>query len=146
MASLTRQLELVNSNFWQLELEPELCFGLQRLQARPRTPSLAELPLHFFSGVTHLFTLRKLALRRCELELLRSHPKDERGSVREIGLWMLCAKPCISAGYSAWHGDFLCVGQGGHFRLRSGDHFGVHLGIISELTLRPFRSSFWTEN
>ena len=25
-------------------------------------------------------------LRR-ELELLRSHPKDERGSVREIGLW-----------------------------------------------------------
>ena len=31
--------------------------------------------------------LRKLALQRCELELLRSHPKDERGSVREIGLW-----------------------------------------------------------
>ena len=30
--------------------------------------------------------LRKLALQRCELELLRSHPKDERGSVREIGL------------------------------------------------------------
>ena len=30
--------------------------------------------------------LRKLALGRCELELLRSHPKDERGSVREIGL------------------------------------------------------------
>ena len=30
--------------------------------------------------------LRKLALRLCELELLRSHPKDERGSVREIGL------------------------------------------------------------
>ena len=28
--------------------------------------------------------LRKLALQRCELELLRSHPKDERGSVREI--------------------------------------------------------------
>ena len=32
--------------------------------------------------------LRKLALQRCELELLRSHPKDERGSVREIGLWL----------------------------------------------------------
>ena len=31
--------------------------------------------------------LRKLALLPCELELLRSHPKDERGSVREIGLW-----------------------------------------------------------
>ena len=33
--------------------------------------------------------LRKLALGACdrELELLRSHPKDERGSVREIGLW-----------------------------------------------------------
>ena len=32
--------------------------------------------------------LRKLALGRSrELELLRSHPKDERGSVREIGLW-----------------------------------------------------------
>ena len=30
--------------------------------------------------------LRKLALQRCELELLRSHPKDQRGSVREIGL------------------------------------------------------------
>ena len=30
--------------------------------------------------------LRKLALQRCELELLRSHPKDERGSMREIGL------------------------------------------------------------
>ena len=32
--------------------------------------------------------LRKLALGACdrELELLRSHPKDERGSVREIGL------------------------------------------------------------
>ena len=34
------------------------------------------------------YTLRKLALGACdrELELLRSHPKDERGSVREIGL------------------------------------------------------------
>ena len=31
--------------------------------------------------------LRKLALAPSELELLRSHPKDERGSVREIGLW-----------------------------------------------------------
>ena len=30
--------------------------------------------------------LRKLALVPSELELLRSHPKDERGSVREIGL------------------------------------------------------------
>ncbi len=29
--------------------------------------------------------LRKLALRRCELELLRSHPKDERGSARKNG-------------------------------------------------------------
>ena len=34
------------------------------------------------------YPLRKLALQRCELELLRSHPKDERGSVREIGLWI----------------------------------------------------------
>ena len=35
------------------------------------------------------WSLRKLALGACdrELELLRSHPKDERGSVREIGLW-----------------------------------------------------------
>ena len=30
--------------------------------------------------------LRKLALVPSELELLRSHPKDERGSVGEIGL------------------------------------------------------------
>ena len=28
----------------------ELYFGLQCTEARPRTPSLAELPLHFFSG------------------------------------------------------------------------------------------------
>ena len=32
--------------------------------------------------------LRKLALVPSELELLRSHPKDERGSVREI--WAMC--------------------------------------------------------
>ena len=32
--------------------------------------------------------VRKLALVSSELELLRSHPKDERGSVREIGLWI----------------------------------------------------------
>ena len=29
-----------------------------------------------------IFAVDKLALRLCELELLRSHPKDERGSVR----------------------------------------------------------------
>ena len=45
---------------------------------RPQTP-LARIVL---------VLLRKLALQRCELELLRSHPKDERGSVREIGLWI----------------------------------------------------------
>ena len=42
-----------------------------------------------YAKMLNLFSkkLRKLALQRCELELLRSHPKDERGSVREIGLW-----------------------------------------------------------
>ena len=55
-----------------------LYFGLQCTEARPRTPSRAELPLHS-SQVTEARTGR-------ELELLRSHPKDERGSVREIGL------------------------------------------------------------
>ena len=35
----------------ELELEPELYFGLQRaLERDHRIPSLAELPLHFFSG------------------------------------------------------------------------------------------------
>ena len=34
----------------ELELEPELYFGLQCTEARPRTPSLADLPLHFISG------------------------------------------------------------------------------------------------
>ena len=28
----------------------------------------------------------------------------------------------------------------------SGDHFGPHLGTISDLIWRPFRTSFWTEN
>ena len=34
----------------QFKLKLELYFGLQCTKARPRTPSLAELPLHFFSG------------------------------------------------------------------------------------------------
>ena len=79
------EVELVLKLEFELEREVKLEFKLElRLlrdaRARTETPSLAELPLRFFSG------LRKLALQRCELELLRSHPKDERGSVREIGL------------------------------------------------------------
>ena len=35
----------------QFKLKLELDFGLQCTEARPRTPSLAELPLHFFSGM-----------------------------------------------------------------------------------------------
>jgi len=35
--------------------------------------------------------LRKLALQHSPWELFRSHPKDERGSVREIGLWIRIA-------------------------------------------------------
>ena len=34
----------------QFELKLELYFELQCTEARPRAPSLAELPLHFFSG------------------------------------------------------------------------------------------------
>ena len=64
----TRQLEL--------KLETALYFRLQRaLELDHRIPSLAELPLHFFSGRNYAKNrLRKLALLRCELELLRSHP------------------------------------------------------------------------
>ena len=53
-----------------------------RTRARARNPSRAELPLHFFSGITEART-------GGELELLRkpSPLGDERGSVREIGLW-----------------------------------------------------------
>ena len=40
-----------------------------------------------------------------ELELLRSHPKDERGSVREIGLCDRWHQPCISASYPARYAD-----------------------------------------
>ena len=41
-----------------------------------------------------------------ELELLRSHPKDERGSVREIGLCHRWDQPCFSAGYPPRYGDY----------------------------------------
>jgi len=53
-----------------------------------RTPDGAHSPPEKLP--LHSLRLRKLALQRCELELLRSHPKDERGSVREKGLcvWM----------------------------------------------------------
>ena len=41
-------------------------------------PSLAELPLHSSQVYPYACEpLRTLALQRCELELLRSHPKDE---------------------------------------------------------------------
>ena len=50
------------------------------------TPHFLELSPALWTELTCCSKLRKLALRRCELELLRSHPKDERGSVREIGL------------------------------------------------------------
>merc|ERR1711918_27113 len=33
--------------------------------------------------------------KRCELKLLRSHPKDERGSVREIGLCVIRIGPTL---------------------------------------------------
>ena len=57
---------------------------------------LTELPLHssqvacakMATVIIARKPLRKLALVPSELELLRSHPKDERGSVREIGLWL----------------------------------------------------------
>ena len=41
------------------------------------------------------FTEARTGRLRRELELLRSHPKDERGSVREIGLcdWILANVP-----------------------------------------------------
>ena len=41
-----------------------------------------------------------------ELELLRSHPKDERGSVREIGLCVAgCAQPFISSSFPERYAD-----------------------------------------
>ena len=87
--------------------------------------------------------LRKLALLPCELELLRSHPKDERGSVREIGL---CARMCPTLHFSELsptaRTELTCCSKwsfsvplGGPFRTSFGNHFGPHLETISDLIL-----------
>ena len=75
-----------------ISTKPELYFGgLQCTEARPRTPSLAELPLHFFSGEfcfpVEITEARTRSLRpRAGVVAKPSPLGDERGSVREIGL------------------------------------------------------------
>ena len=76
-----------------IHFQLELYFVLKCTEARPRTPSLAELPLHSSQVFIHTIVIQHVCKSHIteartgrELELLRSHPKDERGSVREIGL------------------------------------------------------------
>ena len=78
-----------------------------------------------------------------ELELLRSHPKDERGSVREIGLWILIAptphflelSPTARPLLTCWPKWSFSVPLGGPFRTSFGNHFGPRLETISDRIL-----------
>ena len=58
---------------------------------RPWIPSLAELPLHFFPGLRKQVTEARTVAVRAGVVAKPSPLGDERGSVREIGLWIRMA-------------------------------------------------------
>ena len=93
------------------------------------------------------YILRKLALVPSELELLRSHPKDERGEFE--GGWAACpvwANPhfCELSPKVRW---FLISCSDAPFSAPSGDprgeSFWSHFGDILESILETFWSPFW---
>ena len=95
--------------------------------------------------------LRKLALQRCELELLRSHPKDERGSVREIGLcvWIEPTVHFSKLSLMGWRFLHCCQKWSFSGRLGSpeivsfGDPKWSHLGTENKLIRGPKIDSCW---
>ena len=106
-----------------------------------------------FGRSKHEMRLRKLALVPSELELLRSHPKDERGSVREIGLWIrMCPtlhflelSPTLSWEF-AHSSKWSFSGRVGSPEMDSfGDpkwlHLGTRNGIIWGSKMIPFEDS-----
>ena len=90
-------------------------------------------------------SLRKLALVPSELELLRSHPKDERGSVREIGLpsTMVATLHFLELSLTVWRLLTYCSKWSFSGRLRSpemesfGDPKWSHLGTENGCSWGP---------